>query len=219
MKEVKKSEMFIIVCVALSMLTSVLVNIATAKKFASFWIFTLSGGTMLSWCAFYCNDIITEIMGLKFAKKVNLMNTLACIGWAVIATIIMALPAIRQDVQTAWKTIFSSSLRIAIASPVSMFIGNHINNMIMDRMHKKDKEKKYIKRAIVSTAFGQFVDNALFQILAFAPIGLTNLEFSWKIILSSIVSVTIMETVIESVFTPISNVSVKKIKRLIEAGN
>jgi uncharacterized PurR-regulated membrane protein YhhQ (DUF165 family) len=54
----------------------------------------------------------------------------------------------------------------------------------------------------VSTIFGQFVDNALFATLAFAPIGVSAFEMTWRDIFTSSCFGTFMETVNESIFVP-----------------
>ena len=63
-------------------------------------------------------------------------------------------------------------------------------------------------RAVVSTIFGQFVDNMLFATLAFAPIGLSLFETSWTTILTTSLFGTFMESIIESLFVPFITIPV-----------
>ena len=58
-------------------------------------------------------------------------------------------------------------------------------------------------RAIVSTFFGQILDNLLFVTLAFAPIGISAFEMNWIDIISSVALGTTLETVLEAAFVPL----------------
>ena len=74
----------------------------------------------------------------------------------------------------------------------------------MDKMHKRDGEKKYYRRAIISTAFGQLFDDYVFVFLAFAPFGISAIENPWSAIITVPLISAIVETVIEAAVTPIS---------------
>ena len=69
----------------------------------------------------------------------------------------------------------------------------------------------------MSTLIGQLVDNALFMILAFAPIGLSVYEMAWKDIASSVLSGTVIELVVEAFFVPLITIPMTKRIREVKA--
>ena len=70
-------------------------------------------------------------------------------------------------------------------------------------------------RAAFSTLIGQLADNAIFSILAFAPIGISLYEMAWKDITSSVLSGTVIELVVESCFVPFITIPLtRRIQRL-----
>jgi uncharacterized PurR-regulated membrane protein YhhQ (DUF165 family) len=83
----------------------------------------------------------------------------------------------------------------------------------MDAMHKRDGNKKYYLRAILSTAAGQLLDDYAFVFLAFAPFGISAIENPWEAVITIPIISAIVETIIEAFVTPIS----KKICKTINA--
>ena len=142
----------------------------------------------------------------------------------VLAQIVIAIPGVYPEQNEAFTLIFSNGIRTALASFIAFWFGNYINVYIMDKLRNKaaEKNKESAKgllffRAVLSTIFGQFVDNLLFATLAFAPIGLSLFETSWTTILTTSLFGTCMESIIESVFVPFITIPVtNKIKSIIE---
>lgn len=102
-------------------------------------------------------------------------------------------------------------LRVRHGAPLHY---NFLDYKIMaDRLHKKDGEKGYYKRAILSSWFGQLFDDYVFVFLAFAPFGISAIENPWSAILTVPLVSAIVETVIEAIVTPWS----KKICEIIKS--
>ncbi|MCD7712812.1 MAG: VUT family protein, partial [Firmicutes bacterium] len=69
-------------------------------------------------------------------------------------------------------------------------------------------------RAVTSTLLGQIVDNSLFYIIAFSPLGISGtVENSWITIIQLVCFTTIIETVVEGVVSPVTARFVGKIKK------
>jgi len=85
------------------------------------------------------------------------------------------------------------------------------------KKHSKNPDKSlgFIGRAITSTFFGQLVDNGLFYLISFAPLGITGtVENPWQMIGTLVLCTTILETLIESVVSPLTAKFVKYLKNL-----
>lgn len=174
------------------------------------------GGIMLSWATFMIMDITTELFGKKDSIKVYTFAGLVNLFIVILAQIVIAFPGVYPEQNDAFAQIFSNGIRTAFASFAAFWVGNFVNVHIMVKMkewvEKKAKDNKawLFVRAVVSTIFGQFIDNMLFATLAFAPIGLSLFEMTWIDILTSALFGTFMETVIESVFVPFITIPVSK---------
>ena len=179
------------------------------------------GGIILSWATFMITDITTELFGKKDTIKLYTIAGLLNLFIVVVAQIVIAIPGVYEEQNIAFAQIFSNGIRTALASFTAFWFGNYINVYIMDKLRNKaaEKNKESAKgllffRAVLSTVFGQFVDNMLFATLAFAPIGISLFETSWTAILTTSLFGTCMESLIESVFVPFITIPVAlKIKK------
>ena len=179
------------------------------------------GGIILSWATFMITDITTELFGKKNTIKLYTIAGILNLFIVVVAQIVIAIPGVYEEQNIAFAQIFSNGIRTALASFTAFWFGNYINVYIMDKLrnmavakNKGNAKGLLFFRAVLSTIFGQFVDNMLFATLAFAPIGLSLFETSWTTILTTSLFGTCMESIIESVFVPFITIPVSlKIKK------
>lgn len=164
------------------------------------------GGGLLSWATFMIIDISTELFGKKETMRLYTFAGVMNLFIVILAQIIIALPGVYPDQNEAFRLIFSNGIRTALASFGAFWVGNYVNMNIMIKMKEMANGNRsnvlFFLRAVVSTIFGQFVDNALFATLAFAPVGLSAFEMTWRDIFTSSCFGTFMETLNESIFVP-----------------
>ena len=124
-----------------------------------------------------------------------------------------------EKMSNVFATMLGTNWRIVIASIVAFWLGNYINTFIMYIMKVKSKDNNknvsFIFRAILSTILGQIVDNSLFYIIAFAPLGIPGTyELSWLSILQNVSITTGIETISEAIFSPLTALFVSYLKKL-----
>lgn len=199
-----KTQLIMVGVIAFYFLGSIMMNILTMKtmQIGSVSIFTC--GIILTPLVFACNDILTECMGKKFAVKMVWAGAGVNLLWTLLCAVTIALPGNNPYIAECYSTILGSTWRITGASIIAYIGSGYINNIIMDNMKRKDGEKRYYARAIISTAFGQLFDDYVFVFLAFAPFGISPIENPWAAIVTVPIISAIVETVIEAVFTPVS---------------
>lgn len=199
-----KKQLLMVGVIAFYFLGSIMMNVLTMKtlQLGSVSIFTC--GIMMTPLVFACNDILTECMGKKFAFKVIMTGAGINLAWSLLCALAIALPGNNPYLAECFAVILGSTWRITSASIIAYIGSGWINNVIMDRMHRRDGDKKYYHRAIISTAFGQLFDDYVFVFLAFAPFGISAIENPWSAILTVPLISAIVETIIEAAVTPIS---------------
>lgn len=217
--ENKKLINWLIVITAFYVTGSVLQNILAVKTFGNILFAVTTGGTLISWLVFACMDVITEVYGKKRAILTFTGSALLNICFNIVCWIAIAIPGTNDFVGSAYSTVLGTGWRIAIGSIVAFLLGNYINTQIMYLMKKHsknpDKSLGFIGRAITSTFFGQLVDNGLFYLISFAPLGITGtVENPWQMIGTLVLCTTILETLIESVVSPLTAKFVKYLKNL-----
>ena len=172
-----------------------------------------TAGTCISWLVFGAIDIITEVAGKKTATKlfwtVGVLNLL----FTIVAALICFIPG-NPWTSEAYAGVFSGNWGISLASMLAFLLGNYANVIIMHIMKTRSQDKNsglgFTLRVIASTLIGQFIDNALFYILALAPGfglgGFTNEAVrcaSWANLWTIVGFTTLIELGVEVLFSPL----------------
>ena len=183
-------------------------NILATKQIDVF-VFTVTTGILVSPIVFIIQDIVSEIYGYKDAKKMVLLGFAINLIGVLLFTLAIYLPSSQFWFnQEAFKSILGTTLRISIASFTAYIIGSLTNSKIMVLLKNKWPKSLFV-RAIGSTIVGQFLDNALFSLIAFLGI------LPIKAIMSMIIGATIFEVLYEMIFYPITRMLINKIKKYI----
>lgn len=222
-KQQKKATALAVILALYSVFT-VLQNLYEMKTLGTANFAVGGGGIVFSWATFLIMDICTEIYGKKKTMQVYTFAGVLNLFTVLVSQILVILPGTYPEQNEAFRLIFSNGPRTAIASFAAFWCGNFVNMWIMIGMKKLDKAKGgfiafvlLFARAVLSTIFGQFVDNALFATLAFAPIGLSAFEMRWIDIFTSSVVGVFNETVIETCMVPFITIPViNKLKKSFE---
>jgi len=134
---------------------------------------------------FLITDIITEVYGRKTsAQFVNLSTIMLIFMFLMIGLCIILPPNPTWGLQEAYANIFSSSMRMTIASLISFFIAQHIDVAIFAFFKLINKGKYLWIRNNVSTIISQLVDTTIFMFVAFYKINANyTFAFVWSLIL------------------------------------
>ena len=189
-------------------------NILAVKTFAFRGVSTVAGGVLLTWIAFAAGDVITELLGKKFAIRCILIGAAVNLAFCGVCTIAVAIPGNNEYVADCYKLVLGSTWRISIASAIAFIGGGWINTQIMDSLHRRDGNKRYSFRAIISTIIGQLFDDYVFIFLAFAPFGISAIENPWSAILIMPLFSWIVETITGVVSTPLAKSIVNRVRKL-----
>lgn len=218
MKEKKIEYLSILMCIYC--VFTVVQNLFEMKTIGTETFALMGGGTIVSWIPFMIGDITAELYGEKVSIKSFTLAGIINVIVVILAQLVILLPGSYVEQNEAFAQIFSNGIRTAIASFVAFWIGNFINTHIMVKMKEKSPEGSklwFFIRAVVSTLVGQFLDNGLFLIIAFAPIGISAFEMRWIDILSVTITGTCIEALIESLLVPFITIPVStKLKEIFE---
>ena len=198
---------------------SLIQNLLAVKMLGTTTFTVCDSGTLISWLVFACMDIVTETMGKKSAIKYFTIASGLNLFFSIIYMIVMILPGTDEVMSESFANVFGTNWRIVFSSITAFWIGNYINAFIMYAMRVKSKNENstagFMARAILSTIFGQLVDNTLFSVMAFGPFGIPGTyEIPWIAIFQTVAFGTFMETISEAVFSPITSLAVKRLKML-----
>lgn len=154
-------------------------------------------------------DLLTEIYGFNRARQA-VWTTMVCTGLFAGFTQLALFwpPADFWPHQEAYATIFSTSWRIALAGILAWYFGEIVNAYVVSRMKVLQQAKQMGTRFIGSTVVGQFVDTAIFALVAFYGV------FSNADLLTLFLSGWLFKVGYEIVALPITIPVTKYVKRL-----
>lgn len=173
-------------------------------------IIICDAGQLISWGVFLVSNVIVEVWDQRTSMVLVTFAAIVCFIVMLLGRLIVYIPTLPEyaDQAGAFAQVFSNGPRNIIASVTAFCIGNFVNVHIIYKAkvalenRGKDNRIFFFLRASISTLVGQLVDNALFMVLAFAPIGLSLYEMTWHDILTSVLSGTLIELLVESCLVP-----------------
>jgi len=165
-------------------------------------------GIILFPIVYVFGDLFTEVYGYSQSRKAIWTGFFSLLVMVVFFEIGRRLPAASfWEHQDAFDAILGKVPRIVIASITAYFMGEFSNSFIMAKLKLVQKGKSMPIRFVASTLIGQFVDTAVFIVIAFA--GTMGLSDMFTVFLSA----WIFKVAWEVIALPISVPVVKWLKK------
>lgn len=204
-KQENKADLYRLMLWSFYAVAVIMKNIFATKRWKVGFI-QAPAGYIFEPVTFIAQDVETETRGYKSAKTMVFWGFALNIIVALASQLAIILPnASSPEIQTSFAIVLGNVPRILVASLIAYLLGGTLNVKIMSHLKEK-KNNSLLYRAIVSTIFGQLLDNIVFSNIAF--LGIIPLN---QIIYMSI-SMTIIETIYEIVFYPVTKFLIYKIK-------
>jgi len=185
-------------------------NIASSAKIVDlgFSLFSIpmafDGGTLLFPFAYVLGDVLTEVYGFKVTRRVIFTGFAALVLTALVFFVLRILPAeAGWEAEAGGDAAFNAILGgisyggIVLASLSAYLVGELSNAIILSKLKVKMKGRILWVRTIGSTLVGEFLDSAIFVLIASA-MGV----FSWEIFWSLVLTNYVLKCGIEAVVTP-----------------
>ncbi|MFH1505370.1 MAG: queuosine precursor transporter [archaeon] len=145
----------------------ILASILGSKVTTVFGIVT-SVGIFAYPITFLMTDVIEEVRGKKVAMHFFYAGIIAIVVSLILVWIGIAMPpASFYEHNEAYKTIFSNSIRVLLASLFAFLMGQYHDIWAFEFWKKKTKGKALWLRNNASTIVSQFIDTTIFMFIAF----------------------------------------------------
>lgn len=195
---------------ALFITSMVLVNTIGTKIISLFEV-RVSVGIFFMPILFLVTDIIGEVKGKKRALfYVRISIIMLIFLFAMVALCVAIKPHSSYHLNSEYKDIFGSTLRMTLASLISFTISQNIDILIFSIVKKLTKEKHLWIRNNVSTMISQLFDTIIFMFVAFYNI---NPKFNAAFIVSLIIPYWIFKIIFALLDTPFCYLGVKWLKK------
>ena len=194
------------VIVAAVFITCLITANIIAVKVISIGFLVLPAAIIIFPLSYIFGDILTEVYGYRWARRVIWLGFLCNLIFVVFAWIGQVLPPAPFWVgQEAYESILGYAPRLLVASFAGYLVGEFVNSFVMAKMKIMTQGRWLWSRTIGSTILGQGLDTSIFITLAFAG----TPSFMPMMILYH----WLMKTVIEAAATPFTYAVVNYLKR------
>lgn len=145
----------------------VISNVLDTKIF-QFYSLDLPGGIILFPIVYLFADILTEVYGYAYSRRVIWTGFAALLLMVCASTIVQHLkPASFWPLQKEYNDIMGKVPRIIIASMSAYFLGEFANSFTLAKLKVQTEGRRMPVRFVLSTIVGQFVDTTVFVLIAF----------------------------------------------------
>ncbi len=132
-------------------------------KMVAFGSFTLPAAVILFPLSYILGDVLTEVYGYRWTKKVIWLGFFCNLIFVIFAWIGQILPpAPLWEGQEAYKSILGYTWRLLIASFCGYLAGEFGNSFVLAKMKILTRGRWLWSRTISSTIIGQGLDTAIF---------------------------------------------------------
>ncbi len=186
-----------------------LISDATAAKIVLIFGFGVSVTVLYFPFTYIISDIITEVYGYARARQIlwyTLLSSILAGVFYQIAVLVPAAPFFEQG--DAYKTVFGIVPRVLVGGWLAVFCGDISNNYVLAKLKIVTKGKFLWLRTISSTVVGQFLNTAVFYVVALGGV-LPN-----EVLFQGIIAGWIIKTAVEAALTPVTYVVVDRVKKL-----
>lgn len=184
--------------------------VGTFTSLKTFYIgdFIFSVGAIAYPLIYIFSDIFTEVYGYRVTRKIVWTGFSCMFVASVLAYLYSIVPSPSFEHNEAYNLIFKASPIVALCFIVAFFSGEFVNSFIVAKLKIYTKGNYINARLVISTFFGQLVDNgiAFFGTFYFAG------WFTFPEIMPLITSTVVFCTVWEVLALPATRMIIKIIK-------
>lgn len=175
--------------------TVLLVGVFTSLKTFHLWGFVFSVGVIAYPFVYIFNDIFTEVYGYRVTRKIVWTGLGSMLLATVLTSIYSYVSSPGFEYNDAFNLIFRAAPIIAIGSIISFFAGELTNSYTVAKMKILTNGKHEPARLVLSTLFGQTVDNFIFFFTAFYFAGWYTLGEVFPLVASTVLFCTVWEII------------------------
>lgn len=168
------------------------------------------GGFFLFPLAYILGDVISEVYGLKAARR-SIITTFVLAFFAVACFWIMIqLPAADfYDGQEALERTLGPIWQIVAASAAGFLVGQLANSWVLVKLKERTGERGLVARLIGSSGVGELLDTIIFCAIAAPVIGIADAPT----FINYVVVGFLYKTAVEIIFVPVTSLVIRWFKK------
>lgn len=153
---------------------------------------------------FLMTDVVGEVFGKKVAKFFVLAGFISTALFIAYSFISLAMPWSADGLwaKEGYNQVFGLSVRMAVASLVAFLIAEYQDVISFFFFREKFGAKNFWLRSFLSNLWSQFLDSAIFMVIAFAGV------YSTRTLISIIITWWLYKVAMGALYMPLSYVGI-----------
>ena len=181
-----------------------------ASKGVVFGPLVTDGGFFLFPLAYILGDVISEVYGLKAARRAIFTTFALAVFAAFCFWIMIILPSADfYDGQESLERTLGPVWRIVLASACGFVVGQFSNSWVLVKLKQRTGERGLIGRLVGSSGVGEFLDTLIFCAIAAPVIGISDAGN----FINYVVVGFLYKTAVEVVFVPVTALVIRWFKK------
>lgn len=186
-----------------------LISDATAGKIISVFGVGVSVTVLYFPLVYVISDVVTEVYGYAASRRILWYTLAASVAAGLMYQLaIVVPPAPFFESQEAYSTVFGVVPRILLGGWLAVFAGDISNNFVLAKLKVYMSGSQLWVRTISSTLVGQFLNTAVFYVVALSGVLPAGVLFQ------AIVAGWLIKVGVEVVFTPLTYWIVDVVKKV-----
>lgn len=182
-------------------------NIIATKQVQFPFGIIMTGAVVIFPVTYILSDVFSEVYGYKWSRISCYIGFCANLLMSLVFQLVIILKAPDYWTnQEAFVCVLGNTPRILIASLLGYFGGDLVNDLIFQEMKKRQGEKGFKSRALLSSFFGELTDSGIFVPLAFYGTMPMNTLFLMIIVQP------LLKVLYETIICPLTALICKKLK-------
>lgn len=176
-------------------------NLFAEKQF-HVGVVSFTGALIVFPLSYIINDVVSEVWGMRRAKLLIWSAFSFDLLFVLLGALVDILPGAGGKMEESFHVIFGLAPRIVVASLLAFLIGSFINANVMVRMHRRDKGRRFVLRAVLSSLAGEACDSIIFFPVALGgivPWSVMPMFVIWQVILKTSYEIIILPVTIRVV--------------------
>lgn len=209
----KVSPLFLLL-VVVNTVAMLISNIIACKVF-SVGFAVLPCAVIIFPITYILSDVFSEVYGYKWSRITAWIAFAANIFMVLMFAIANAIPGVDPTVSESMKTVLGTTPWSLAASLAAYMIGDLMNDKVFRNLKRRQGEKGFAKRAILSSLVGELCDSCIFIPLGMFLLPKLFLGFSFMTftqVLIAIPTQALCKTLYECAIVPATSLVARKVK-------
>ena len=172
-------------------------NLFAEKQF-HVGIVSFTGALLVFPVSYIINDVVSEVWGMRRASLLIWSAFAFDLMFVLLGGLIDILPGEGGAMEGSFHDVFGLAPRIAFASLLAFLVGSFMNAHVMVRMHRRDKGRRFVLRAVMSTLAGEACDSVIFF-----PVALGGIV-PWSVMPKFVLWQVVLKTSYEIIILPVT---------------